>query len=371
MNPPLGILGTGSYLPDTRVDVRRAARELPERDRDRLLALGYTGVCAEPDLYPGDMGLIAARRALADAGLAARDVRTLVFASIHRHGHRRMWSPASWLQERLGCVNALPFNVQQGCNSQLLMLDVLRAGAAAGEAVLVVAADRFSDSAFDRFAGDYGIAYGDGAAAAVLAPAAGRGWRMLGTRTVSDPWLEGLHRDERPSAETPGGLAAEHDMRGAKRSFLTRHGKEVLAERTRAAVAEIRDALLTGADGLPGGGLPAAADGLRAVVYPNLGLPLLEGSYFPELPGGADRSLWDFGRTVGHLGGADQIAGLDTWTRTRDPLPGDRVLLIGAGAGFTWTGMLLEREPGPGPEPAPESAPEPAPRTTTPQRTPR
>ncbi|NKZ01125.1 ketoacyl-ACP synthase III family protein [Nocardiopsis alborubida] len=338
MNDALSILGTGSYLPEQRVDVRRAMAGRSERERDRVLAYGYTTVCVEPELYPGDMGLVAARRALEQARVDVRDVRMVVFTSIHRHGHRRMWSPASWLQERLGCVNALPFNVHQGCNAQLLLLDVaadvLKGRPGGGEAVLVVAADRFSDSAFDRFTGDYGIVYGDGAAAAVITASNGWGWRVRGVHSVSEPSLEGLHRDDRPVAETSDGLTAEHDMRAAKRAFLTRHGRDVLGERTRAAVASVRGALLPGGD----------TDGLRAVVYPNLGRPLLESSYFPELPGGADRSLWSFGATVGHLGTADQIAGLDAWTHRTGPVPGERVLLIGAGAGFTWTGMLLERE---------------------------
>lgn len=338
MNDVLNLLGTGSYLPEQRVEVQRAVGDLPARERERVLAYRYDTVCVEPELYPGDMGLIAARRALDQARVDAGDVRMVVFTSIHRHGHRRMWSPASWLQERLGCVNSLPFNVHQGCNAQLLLLDVaadvLKGRAGGNEAVLVVAADRFSDSSFDRFTGDYGIVYGDGASAAVIGASNGRGWRIRAVHSVSEPSLEGLHRDDRPAAETHEGLAIEHDMRASKRAFLSRHGGEALGELTRAAVASIRDALLPEGE----------TDGIRAVVYPNLGRPLLESSYFPELPGGADRSLWSFGATVGHLGTADQIAGLDAWTHRADPEPGERVLLIGAGAGFTWTGMLLERE---------------------------
>ncbi|SIO86681.1 ketoacyl-ACP synthase III family protein [Nocardiopsis sp. JB363] len=338
MSDALNIIGTGSYLPERRVDVRRAVDDLPGRERERVLAYRYETVCVEPELYPGDMGLVAARRALDQARIDPGDVRMVVFTSIHRHGHRRMWSPASWLQERLGCVNAVPFNVHQGCNAQLLLLDVaadvLKGRSDGNEAVLVVAADRFSGSAFDRFTSDYGIVYGDGAAAAVISASKRRGWRVRAVHSVSEPSLEGLHRDDRPVAETPEGLVAEHDMRASKRAFLTRHGGEALGELTRAAVASIRTALLPEGE----------KDGVRAVVYPNLGRPLLESSYFPELPGGADRSLWSFGATVGHLGTADQIAGLDTWTREAGPAPGERVLLIGAGAGFTWTGMLLERE---------------------------
>ncbi|MFD6248059.1 ketoacyl-ACP synthase III family protein [Streptomyces roseolus] len=334
------IAGTGSHLPE-RVDVEKAAEAYdPSGEGDRIRATGYATVCAEDTLYPADMALRAAREALRAARVEARELDLVVITSIHRHGHKRLWAPASWLQSELGCPQALPLTVNQGCNAQMLVLD-MAAGFLRGRGrgtALVVAADRFGSSGFDRFTADYGIVYGDGAAAAVLTsepPGSDRrgGWRMLGRHTVSAPHLEGLHRDGAPAPERPELLAAEHDVRAAKRRYLAERGKDQLRDSTRAAVREIRAALL------PDGDDPA----LRHVVYPNLGLPLLTENYFPEFPGGRDRSLWDFGRTVGHLGTGDQIAGLHHLTAQDATAPGDRVLLLGAGAGFTWTGALLER----------------------------
>jgi 3-oxoacyl-[acyl-carrier-protein] synthase-3 len=342
----LRIMGTGSYLPANRIDVPETARGLTG-ETARILDTGYRTVCAEEALYPADMALIAARRALAASGWEPHELTLLVVTSIHRHGHKRLWSPASWLQSRLDCPRALPLTVSQGCNGQMLALEVAQGylGGTAGGAALIVAADQFSSSGFDRFTADYGIVYGDGAAAAVLSmdphgPGAERpdrlgrrGWRVLATRSVSAPNLEGLHRGADPAPETAELLDAEHDVRAAKKRFLEENGAESLKESTRAAVREIKEALL------PDGDDPR----LRRIVYPNLGLRLLEENYFPEFPGGASRSLWDFGRTVGHLGSGDQIAGLDHLSRNQDFTPGDRLLLLGAGAGFTWTGTLLER----------------------------
>ncbi|WP_424217512.1 ketoacyl-ACP synthase III family protein (plasmid) [Streptomyces sp. BI20] len=338
------ITGTGSHLPTTRLDLPTEAGRRTGTDPERIRATGYRTIAAERAHHPADMALIAARRALAAAGTDPADLDLIAVTAIHRHGHKRLWSPASWLQARLGNDRALPFTVNQGCNAQLLVLD-LAAGFLAGRGLrtaLVVATDRFADSAFDRFTADYGIVYGDGAAAAVLttdpahttAPEApGPHWRVLAAHSVSDPGLEGLHRGDEPAPETPDTLADEHDVRAAKRRYLAAHGSDSLRAATCRAVREIRAALL------PEGDHPR----LRHIVYPNLGLPLLEENYFPELPGGADRSLWEFGATVGHLGSGDQIAGLDHLSRTTHLATGDRVLLLGAGSGFTWTGMLLER----------------------------
>ncbi|MCP3821642.1 ketoacyl-ACP synthase III family protein [Streptomyces sp. A3M-1-3] len=334
----LTITGTGSYLPDTRLDVATAAGRY-DGEGDRIRGTGYDTVCAEEKLYPADMALIAARRALEAARLEPSDIDLLAVTAIHRHGHKRLWSPASWLQSRLGCPRALPLTVNQGCNAQMLVLEVAGgylSGRPRGSA-LVVAADQFASSGFDRFTADYGIVYGDGSAAAVLtnglAPGQAEGsWRVRAAHTVSAPELEGLHRADAPAPEDPELLHAEHDVRSAKRRFLSERGRELLKDSTRSAVREIRASLL------PDGDHPR----LRRIVYPNLGLPLLEENYFPELPGGAEKSLWDFGRTVGHLGSGDQIAGLDHLTTHHTYTAGDQVLLLGAGAGFTWTGTLLE-----------------------------
>jgi len=339
----LHIMGTGSYLSANRLDVATTARSYAG-ETERILDTGYHTVSVEESLYPADMALIAARRALVAAGREPRELSLLVVTSIHRHGHKRLWSPASWLQSQLDCPQVLPLTVSQGCNGQMLALELAQGylGGTAGGAALIVAADQFSSSGFDRFTADYGIVYGDGAAAAVLtmgpedetAEHRGRhGWRVLGTRSVSAPELEGLHRGAAPAPETPELLNAEHDVRAAKKRFLEENGSDSLKKSTLAAVREIREALL------PDGDDPR----LRRIVYPNLGLKLLEENYFPEFPGGAFTSLWDFGRTVGHLGSGDQIAGLDHLARHQKFAVGDRLLLLGAGAGFTWTGTLIER----------------------------
>ncbi|MGW7332294.1 ketoacyl-ACP synthase III family protein [Streptomyces sp. NPDC054840] len=339
--PPSGIsiAGTGSYLPEQRLDLSAEAARHPDPDAERIRATGYRTIAAEETLYPGDMALVAAQRALARAGTEPQEIDLIAVTAIHRHGHQRLWSPASWLQSRLGATRALPFTVAQGCNAQLLVLD-LAAGLLSARGrrnALIVATDRFAASGFDRFTADYGIVYGDGAAAAVLtadtpAPDA-PGWRVLTTHSVSDPELEGLHRLDEPAPETRALFGTEHDVRAAKKRYLAAHGTDSLREATRRAVREIRRTLL------PSGTDPA----LRRVVYPNLGLPLLQENYFPEFPGGAEKSLWDFGATVGHLGSGDQIAGLDHLERHHTFDTGDRILLLGAGAGFTWTGVLLER----------------------------
>lgn len=56
-----------------------------------------------------------------------------------------------------------------------------------------------------------------------------------------------------------------------------------------------------------------------------------------------EQTLWrQFGRYVGHLGGGDQIAGLDYLVQHDELEPGDRVTLFAVGTGFTFSAAVLE-----------------------------
>ena len=74
----------------------------------------------------------------------------------------------------------------------------------------------------------------------------------------------------------------------------------------------------------------------------------LESSFIRPLGLDLDRTTWSWSRSVGHLGAGDQFAGLDHLVATGALAAGQRVLLLGVGAGFSWSAVVLEvlAEPG-------------------------
>jgi 3-oxoacyl-[acyl-carrier-protein] synthase III len=54
------------------------------------------------------------------------------------------------------------------------------------------------------------------------------------------------------------------------------------------------------------------------------------------------RTSWEFGRLNGHLGAGDQFAGLHDLLSRGELAPGDKVMLIGGGAGFSCTCAVIE-----------------------------
>jgi 3-oxoacyl-[acyl-carrier-protein] synthase III len=301
-------------------------------EQARACATGFTHLAIESELFPAAMALCAAREALHQAEIEARELTMIATSAVHRHGHRRLWSLASWLQLELSAPSALPFNIQQGCNGNLIALQLACAQLQQGGSALIVASDRFGTSAFDRVSSDYAVLYGDAATAMVLSETPGR-LRLLGIATESLPFAEAMHRAPREQTETAETLPAEHDVRETKRRFLTQHGRDGFVLACREALVQIKRRLrITTED----------ERALEHIVFPNLSRELLETNYYPAFEDAEAKSLWPFTRTVGHLGTGDAVAGLYHLARSAQLRTGSRVPLVGAGAGFTVSGLLLE-----------------------------
>ncbi|MFL5575518.1 MAG: 3-oxoacyl-ACP synthase III family protein [Gemmatimonadaceae bacterium] len=118
------ITGTGSYVPErvlTNADLARMLGAEIEPFVSETLGIRERRVCA-PDESTADLAEHAARRALADAGLGAKDVDLLIVAT----DTPEFVSPAtsSVLHGRLGAVNAGTFDINCGCAGYVTALDV-------------------------------------------------------------------------------------------------------------------------------------------------------------------------------------------------------------------------------------------------------
>jgi 3-oxoacyl-[acyl-carrier-protein] synthase-3 len=280
---------------------------------------------------PADLAVAAAHAALGRAGVDPRDLDLVSYSHIHDQGHPDLWAPAAYLQRRLDAGRARAFSVNHGCNAQLLACELLMDVVSAGRAneALVSGADMFGLGTFDRWRSDF-VAYGD-AGSAMLLGSRPRGTRIASLVSQAECGIEGLHRF---AAAQPNTGAGTHPYRELKRAYLEQHGGDILVETTRRAVSSLWaiTARRTGWD----------AGRITHVVFPNLGRKVLESSYFPVFRGAHEKSSWYFGRTVGHLGTADCAAGLTELAISGRLRSGDRALLIGAGAGFSFSMMALD-----------------------------
>ncbi|MFE7488401.1 ketoacyl-ACP synthase III family protein [Kitasatospora sp. NPDC057541] len=334
----LGIAAVEAYFPPARESARQALAQ-GRLDPDDVEDLGYREVPVATAEAPPEMALRAARTVLADAGWPGDGLGLIAHSWMYHQGHD-VWSAPHYLASALGAERAQPIGVQQVCNGAVAALEVAATRIAADPAVdraLVTTADRFTPPAFDRWNADYSLVYGDSATAALVGPLdEGRDlFRLRALVTHSAPRLELLHRGELPFGPAPLWPDQRVDIRRAKKSYLSRHGLDAFTTTTREMVrAVVRDCL---ADA----GLTADADRPAHVVLPRLGAKTLRQAWVPAIAEVTSAPTLSVGHRTGHLGPGDALAGIaDLVDRLA---PGESGLVLNAGAGFAYSGVLVTR----------------------------
>jgi 3-oxoacyl-[acyl-carrier-protein] synthase-3/clorobiocin biosynthesis protein CloN2 len=85
----------------------------------------------------------------------------------------------------------------------------------------------------------------------------------------------------------------------------------------------------------------ALADVTR-VAFMNYSREIVEQRCMAALDLPMERSTWEFGRTLGHLGASDQIVSLDHLVSTGQLGAGDHFLMLGVGPGVTISAAVVK-----------------------------
>ena len=167
------IAGTGSYLPPRRVTNADLASELAARGIETSddWIVERTGIRARhfaaPDVTSSDLGVEAAKAALASAGVAAQDIDLIIVAT--STPDMVFPSAACILQNKLGIAGCPAFDVQAVCSGFVYALTIADAMIQNGTAskALVIGAEVFS-RILDFSDRTTCVLFGDGAGAVVL-----------------------------------------------------------------------------------------------------------------------------------------------------------------------------------------------------------
>jgi 3-oxoacyl-[acyl-carrier-protein] synthase III len=331
MTTDVYLTGVGTHLPSRRSTAEAVAGgEYAQADREKD---GYESVCVS-DLEGPDMAVDAGEKALAAAGIPRGTIGTVYYSHIHRQGPD-MWSVASYLQRGLAIEGAAALALEQGCNGGMAAVElaVRTVRCDPDRAALAATGDRFALPGFDRWRSDYGIVYGDAGTAAVISTRPGVA-RFRAIASVTEATLEEMHRGVGGGVGVP---AREEtiDLRARKKEYLGAYGgREHVTALSRAAVEPLVARVLDEAG--------VAQRDLALIVLPNLGRSVVEPLYLDLLGVDHDATAWRFGRTTGHLGAGDMLAGVDQARASGAVGSGDIVMLLGAGAGYSWTCAVVE-----------------------------
>jgi 3-oxoacyl-[acyl-carrier-protein] synthase III len=167
------ITGTGSFLPPRRLSNVELAAELSAKgvETSDEWIVERTGIRARhfaaPDVCSSDLGLEAARRALAAANLDAADIDLIIVAT--STPDMVFPSTACILQNKLGANGCAAFDVQAVCSGFVYALAIADAMIQTGSAskALVIGAEVFS-RILDFNDRTTCVLFGDGAGAVVL-----------------------------------------------------------------------------------------------------------------------------------------------------------------------------------------------------------
>ena len=320
------IVGTGSYLPErvlTNHDLEKMVDTTDEWIRTR------TGIrerhIAADDEATSDMAAVAAKRALEDAGVSVKDIDTLITATITPD--MVFPSTACLVQERIGATNAFCFDVGAACSGFLYGLEMAKGMILNGTSknVLLIGAEKLS--AFtdweDR---STCVLFGDGAGAAVIqASSNGRGIRH--TVMGSDGGLGDLLKIPAGGSKTPASARTVDD----RLHYMKMTGNEVFKH----AVRCMSDA---GQKVLVECGL--TVDDVRWIIPHQANMRIIRA--IGSRLGDVQEKLYVNLDRVGNMSAASVPVALDEAVVAGKVKPGDTLLFVVFGAGFTWGAMVVE-----------------------------
>ena len=333
----LYVAGVGAYLPE-QVQTAEEAVALGWYNAEESIGNGIRAVrVANDEEAPPVMAAAAGNQAVERSGHAHSDFGLVLHATIGHQG-QEFWTPAHYVQNETVGGSGTALEIRPGSNGGLAALELAAAHLTThpeSSAVLVTVADAFRLPYFDRWASDNQQVYGDGAGALVLSSRGGFA-RLVSTSSYTDSTLEPVYRGVHGWTRAPFEHGTPVDLRSRKSDYLLQHEdayEETIHRMTKNAGLALQEALddagITLADA-------------TFFVHANIAESIAQFSFYTML--GIDRAstTYDWGQDFGHMGGADQLVGINHLAESGRFKPGDKIVTMGVGVGFMWTVAVLE-----------------------------
>ena len=321
----VSIAGTGVYLPEKIVTNDDLSKIVDTNDEWIYTRTGMRERrIARDDQATSDLAAGAAKAALADAGVSAEEVDLLIVATLSPD----MFFPstACFVQEKIGAKNAYCYDLGAACSGSLYALESAKNQIACGavKTALVIGAEKMSTFLDWEDRGTC-VLFGDGAGAAVLrASETGRG--IMKGCFGSDGSLADL-------LWTPGGGSRNpmsHEMLDRKEQYLKMQGREVYKHAVKQMTQSVLDVLKV--NGL-------TSDEIKSFVAHQANARIIEA--IGKRLGVMDRMFMNVEKYANTSAAALLIA-VDEVVKSGIVQPGDKLLLVAFGGGFTWGANIIE-----------------------------
>lgn len=324
------IAGTGSYVPErvlTNAELEKSVETSDEwittrtgiKER-RIAATGET---------TSDMATMAARRAMEMAGVTAPEIELIIVATITPD--TIFPSTACYVQRNLGAKNAVAFDISAACSGFLYAMQISRHFINTGnrKTALIIGAEKLSSIVnwSDR---NTCVLFGDGAGAAILR-------RRSTDEAVHEPQVlvtvMGTDGTLTDILNVPGGgsaLPVTAENAHLRLNTIHMQGKETF----KAAVTNVTAACARAID--LAGLKPSDID----VIVPHQANVRIIDAAADRLGIPKERAFTNIHK-FGNTSAAACAIALDEANRTGVIKPGNNVLLVAFGAGFTWAASVV------------------------------
>lgn len=324
------ITGTGSYLPERVVTNDELAERMPKTSDEWIYS--HTGIharhIAAPDESPSDMGLIAAQRALDQAGLGPDDLGMIV-VSTATPDYAPTPLTSCILQEKLGADHASAFDMSAACCGFIYNLEIAKnffTNPHFRKPILLVATEIMSRKVDWN---DYRtcILFGDGAGAVVLQPDEseeneGRG--IVDSVMMADG-RSGKH------LLLEGGCRSAESLHHPQAHILQMGGQQVYAFAVK-AIVEVVNSLMNRNN--------LTMDEVTRIVPHQANYRIIK-SAGARLGFEDDEKFYINLELVANTASASIPIALDEMNRSGQLSRGDKLILAGFGAGLTYGGNYI------------------------------
>ncbi|MDF2657395.1 MULTISPECIES: beta-ketoacyl-ACP synthase III [Paenibacillus] len=322
---PVGILGTGMYVPE-RVLTNKELEQMVETNDEWIVS--RTGISerriAAKEQASSDLAYEAALEALGNAGLSAEELDLIIVATVTPD--MSFPSTACVLQSRLGAKNAAAFDLSAACSGFIYGLANASGLISSGmyKNALVIGAEclsRITDYT-DR---NTCILFGDGAGAVVIGQVPeGRGFQsfVLGADGSGGELLKARAGGSRDPIT--------REVLDEKRQFIYMAGKEVFKFAVKIMGSAAEEALVKA-------GIDKSEIDLLIPHQANIRIiqSALERLELPE-----EKCVVNINR-YGNVSAASIPIALAEAARENRINPGDKLLFVGFGGGLTWGASVL------------------------------
>ena len=320
-----GIIGTGSYLPETIIPNEYFVKYLETSDE---WITSRTGIQERRKASPGqatsDLGAEAARRAIADAGLTPLDIDMIIVATVTPD--MLFPSTACLVQEKIGAYHAAAFDLSAACSGFIYGLSVANAYVATGmyQNVLVIGAEVLSAvlNPQDRRTV---VLFGDGAGAAVVSQVEdGKGFLAF------DLGADGSGGEVLQVAAGGSRLPANQETLDKGLHYLTMQGKEVFKFAVRVLGLTAKKVL---------GKAGMETEEVDFLIPHQANIRIVDAA-LRRFRISKEKTMINLEK-YGNTSGASIPIALDEAIKEGKIQDGQKVVMVGFGAGLTWGSAVL------------------------------